>query len=207
MLDSKTRNEILLEEKVAKIDDINFDKIYDVDEFATKQLETFEDASPNLEELSTRKIESFDDEETSSKNSNAFELELQPNEFLDSMVWGEEEEIEEIHSKRKFSLVNKPLFYAFTSIALLLCILFIYNVFVIKSLEGTIANSASTNSGGNISIVENNLNNDITFDNGNKTEIENSKIYFNNSNKNINIQTNWFNEICNRLNQLFGGNY
>ena len=45
MLDTKTRNEILLEEKIAKIDDINFDKIYDVEEFANKQIENFEDIS------------------------------------------------------------------------------------------------------------------------------------------------------------------
>ena len=207
MLDSKTRNEILLEEKVAKIDDINFDKIYDVDEFATKQLESFEDVKPDLEELSTKKIEDFDDDvEETTSSTTAFELELQPNEFLDNMVWGEDEEIEEIHAKRKFSLVNKPLFYAFTSIAFLLCILFIYNVFVIKSLEGSIASNASSGTGGNVSIIETE-NNNITFDNGNTTEIESNKNYINNSNKNINIQTNWFNELCNKLNQLFGGNY
>ncbi len=203
MLDSKTRNEILLEEKVAKIDDINFDKIYDVDEFATKQLETFEDT----EDLSSNKIADFDyEQETNAKDNTAFELELQPNEFLDNMVWGEDEEIEEIHAKRKFSLVNKPLFYTFTSIALLLCILFIYNVFVIKSLEGSVASSAATNTGANVSVVES-QNNDILFDNGNTTEIEHFNNYQTSSNKNINYQTNWFNEICNRLNQLFGGSY
>lgn len=204
MLDNKTRSEILLEEKVAKIDDINFDKIYDVDEFATKQLETFEDTSEDLDNLSSNKIESFEDEKES--NNSAFELELQPNEFLDNMVWGEDDEIEEINKKRKFNLTNKPLFYAFTSIVFLLCILFIYNVFVIKSLEGSIASSASS-TGANITITENIQNNDIVFENGASTQIETSTNY-NKQNKNINnFQTNWFNELCTRLNQLFGGNY
>jgi hypothetical protein len=38
----KTRSDILLEERIAQIDDINFDKIYDIDDFATKQMENFE---------------------------------------------------------------------------------------------------------------------------------------------------------------------
>ena len=214
MLDNKTRTEILLEEKIAKIDDINFDKIYDVDEFATKQLETFEDAKTSSVELSTKRIAEVDEEQTeeieTSKDNTAFELELQPNEFLDNMVWGEDEEIEEINKKHKykFSLVNKPLFATFTSIALLLCILFIYNAFIIRSLERSIANaSTSQNGDSNVStIVEEN--NNITFENSSILEIEHNTNYISTTNnKSTNTQTNWFNEICSYLNRLFGGSY
>ncbi len=212
MLDTKTRNDILLEEKIAKIDDINFDKIYDIDEFSTKQLESFEEVDNSSVELSNRKIADFDDEQEqniSSKNNTAFELELQPNEFLDNMVWGEDEEIEEVNVKRKFSLANKPLFFTFTSIAVLLCILFIYNVFVIKSLELTLNSSANSIPNNNINTsqpVEEN--NNIVFDNSNTIQIQDNINYKENVNyKNTMLQTNWFDKICTYLNQLFGGSY
>ena len=36
------KKEILIEEKVAQIDDINFDKIYDTAEMATQEFENFD---------------------------------------------------------------------------------------------------------------------------------------------------------------------
>lgn len=213
MLDNKTRNDILLEEKIAKIDDINFDKIYDVDEFATKQLESFESNDSFEDNLGSNKIadidEDFIQDVAVNEETPAFELELQPNEFLDNMVWGEDDEIEQISTKRKFSLCNKPLFYTFTSIALLLCILFIYNVFVIKSLEAKASLNATPNA--SISVLQPvEENNNITFENSTTTEITQNANYLeksNNENSKNNFNTNWFNEVCTFLNKLFGGNY
>ena len=58
-------------------------------------------------------------------------MEVQPNEFLDNYVWKNEEQEVSKKQKSKFFVSNKPLFFAFTSIAFLLGILLIYNVFVI----------------------------------------------------------------------------
>ena len=38
-----------MEERIAQIDDINFDKIYDIEEFATKQIESFDDVDATAE--------------------------------------------------------------------------------------------------------------------------------------------------------------
>ncbi|MBQ3047840.1 MAG: hypothetical protein IJD48_02375 [Clostridia bacterium] len=130
MIESKSRSDILLEERIAQIDDINFDKIYDVQEFAEKQIEDFD-------EQNFAQDINFDDITLSSSQIEpdaVFEMELQPNEFLDNLVWQKEEEQPVQSKKSKFSFSNKPLFFAFTSIAFLLGILLIYNVFVINSL-------------------------------------------------------------------------
>ena len=84
MLDTKTRNEILLEEKIAKIDDINFDKIYDVEEFASKQLENFNQI--DFAKTETQSIKS------NMNSENSFEIEVETNEFLDTFQWGKDEE-------------------------------------------------------------------------------------------------------------------
>lgn len=201
MTESKTKNEIALEERIAQIDDINFDKIYDVTEFANKQIENFEGLS-----MSNSKIVDFDMEKATPKK--AFELELQPNEFLDNMVWGQEEE--SIAPVQKFKIANKPLFITFTSIAVLLCILFIYNVFLIKSLESKIVASSTSNLSISTEVVEEN--NYILFDNSKTLQIENANFSKSlaNSKGETNqkaLQTSWFDDVCNFLNQLFGGKY
>lgn len=141
MIESKSRSDILLEERIAQIDDINFDKIYDVEEFAAKQIEDFEEQNY---------INDFDfsDIAMSSQQSEpdaVFEMEVQPNEFLDNYIWQKEEEQIVQKKKSKFSFSNKPLFFAFTSIAFLLGILLIYNVFVINSLTKNLNKVANLN--------------------------------------------------------------
>lgn len=202
MIDSKTRSDILLEEKIAQIDDINFDKIYDIEEFTTKQLENFEienldfiEAKDNSSHISTPAVE------------NIFELEVQPNEFLDNYKWDNEENKENVVKKERFALTNKSLFYTFTSIAVLLGILFIYNLFVINSLEGSVQAKGNTNfnsNGANISYVVEEENNYILFENSSKMEIENKTNYIE---KDLSKETNWFDSICNYVNNMFGGNY
>ena len=139
MSQQKSRSDILLEERIAQIDDINFDKIYDVDEFAMKQIEDFED----VQEMDIPTISSSNFEDTVSRDDTLFELEVQPNEFLDNHIWEKDDEDEVMVKKPKFFISNKPLFFTFTSIAFLLCILLVYNVFVINSLT-TPSNKAST---------------------------------------------------------------
>ena len=91
MSQQKSRSDILLEERIAQIDDINFDKIYDVDEFAIKQIEDFDE----MQDLDIQNISSMPIEDASSKEDNIFEVELQPNEFLDNHIWQKDEEEEE----------------------------------------------------------------------------------------------------------------
>ena len=203
MVDSKTRSDILLEEKIAQIDDINFDKIYDIEEFSNKQLENFE-----IENLDFIDSNISSTQNTSFVGDNVFELELQPNEFLDNYNWNKEEKNEEVVKKQKFSLANKPLFYTFTSIAILLGILFIYNLFVINSLEGSVQAKAEANlysGNANISYVVEEENNFIMFENSSKMEIENNKNYT--FKDNCSQETNWFDSVCNYVNTIFGGNY
>ena len=138
MIDSKSRSDILLEERIAQIDDINFDKIYDVEEFATKQIENFEEQSFNEQNFDFMDA-SVSDNQTPDA---VFEFEVQQNEFLDNYVWQKEEEKPAKKEKGKFFVSNKPLFFAFTSIAFLLGILLIYNVFVINSLSSNINNTS-----------------------------------------------------------------
>lgn len=141
MIESKSRSDILLEERIAQIDDINFDKIYDVEEFATKQIEDFEEQS-----FSEQDFDFLDASISNAKEPDAvFEFEVQQNEFLDNYVWQKEEEQVAKKEKRKFFVSNKPLFFAFTSIAFLLGILLIYNVFVINSLSNNLNNTSKLN--------------------------------------------------------------
>lgn len=181
MLENKTRSDILLEERIAQIDDINFDKIYDVADFAEKQIESFDEADADVQDLSF----DLNDEIAVGNNfsqpeqESVFEMELQPNEFLDNYVWSKQEEDVEVVKKEKFHIANKPLFFTFTSIAILLCILFIYNVFVINSLESAAAKSATAlNTNANVSYVEKE-NNYCLSENFSAIETENNaNIYF-----------------------------
>lgn len=210
MIENKTRSDILLEERIAQIDDINFDKIYDIKDFAEKQIESFDETDADVQDLNLdldNEI-AFDNNFSEPEQESVFEMELQPNEFLDNYVWSKQEEEVEVVKKEKFHVANKPLFFTFTSIAILLCILFIYNVFVINSLESATAKSATAlNANANISYVVENENNCITFENSSTMEIEN------NANTNFIDEesepqiTNWFDSVCNYVNMLFGGNY
>ena len=210
MIENKTRSDILLEERIAQIDDINFDKIYDINDFATKQIESFDEADADVQDLSldlNNEI-AFGSNFSEPEQESVFEMELQPNEFLDNYVWSKQEEEVEVVKKEKFHVANKPLFFTFTSIAVLLCILFIYNVFVINSLESAASKSATAlNANAHISYVVENENNCITFENLSTMEIEN------NANKNFVEEksepqiTNWFDSVCEYVNMLFGGNY
>ena len=89
----------------------------------------------------------------------------------------------------------------------MLCILFIYNVFVINSLEASVSKSgtALNANNANITAVVEEENNYILFDNSTKMEINKSTEYVS---EEINSQqTNWFDSVCNYVNSLFGGNY
>lgn len=208
MIASKSRSDILLEERIAQIDDINFDKIYDIEEFASKQIETFDDVDLSFNNQELQTVDNFSEP----KAENAFEMELQPNEFLDNYVWNNSEQEEEVSvvKQQKFKVANKPLLFTFTSIAVLLCILFIYNVFVINSLEASVGKTTALNANNaSFSCVYEQDNNYIMLENSNKIEIEN------NENENQNKQnnssesqvTNWFDVVCNYVNSLFGGKY
>ena len=172
MIVSKSRSDILLEERIAQIDDINFDKIYDVEEFATKQIEDYEEQSFNEQDFD------FLDAPTASISAAepdaVFEMEVQPNEFLDNYIWKNEEQEQTKKEKKKFFISNKPLFFAFTSIAFLLGILLIYNVFVINSLSKNLNNAANLNvASAKVEYVESNKaensfkNNVVKFENNN----------------------------------------
>jgi len=162
---STSRSELLLKEKVAQIDDINFDKIYNINDFVNKKIEDFDNSQK--ETLNQNSVQS-------KQSENLFEMELQTNDFLDNYVWHYEDEEEVSMVKRKKFAFNKSLLYTFTSIAVLLCILLIYNVFVINSLAGAISNKrlsgvADTYSASNTVEVENNF---IVIENSAKIEIE-----------------------------------
>lgn len=201
MSQQKSRSDILLEERIAQIDDINFDKIYDVDEFATKQIEEFDDAT----ELDIQSISSSNFEESIDNNNTLFEVELQPNEFLDNHVWEKEEDEEVIIRKPKLFVANKPLFFTFTSIAFLLCILLVYNVFVINSLSSSLGKNtnAIVSNMSNVQVLEKE-NNYIEFENSSKLEIQTDN-YFKNNEEGELAKTNWFDAICNFADKLFGG--
>lgn len=208
MTESKTRSDILLEERIAQIDDINFDKIYDIEEFATKQIESFDDVDATAESfVNSQNISSCENFSQPLENQPAFEMEVQPNEFLDNYVWEEDKQEVVEQKKAKFHVANKPLFFTFTSIAVLLCILFIYNVFVINSLEASVSKSSTAlnANNANISYVVEEENNYILFENSAKMEIENKTSEF--SREDNSQQTNWFDSVCSYVNSLFGGNY
>ena len=206
MVENKSTSDILLEERIAQIDDINFDKIYDIEQFAANKIENFEN---EIELQNEDSFESFDNHQQFSapEAQSLFELEVQPNEFLDNYNWDKQEEVK-VEKKRKFNIANKPLFYTFTSIAMLLCILFLYNVFVINSLESTVAKRATAlnAANANVSYVVEEENNYILFENQSKMEIEKNKTE-NNTESEVVPETNWFDVVCNYINNLFGGNY
>ena len=186
-MENKSRNEILLEEKVDQIDDINFDKVYDIDEVIGTNLDNF-DNEVVLSHAQNSKEDGNDDV--------TFSMEIRPNEFLDTFEIGQDAKVK---ARQKEKVNNKPLIFAFTSIMALLCILFVYNLFVINSLTfsaGT-AYAASSYTNDNTLTEENNY---ITFENNNKIEIED---YFTRK-KESDAQTNWFDNIINGLNNLFG---
>lgn len=202
----KSRSEILLEERIAQIDDINFDKIYDIEQFATKQIENFENEA-NINQENSFEVFDNHQEFSAPESQNLFELEVQPNEFLDNLNWDKQEEAK-VEKKRKFNIANKPLFYAFTSIAMLLCILFIYNVFVINSLESSVAKkvTALNAANANVSYAVEEENNYILFENSTKMEIKENKNN-NETESELLPKANWFDVVCNYINNLFGGNY
>lgn len=208
MTESKTRSDILLEERIAQIDDINFDKIYDIEEFANKQIESFEDMDIQAESFTNSEALSISEDFSQPlQNEPAFEMEVQPNEFLDNYVWQQDNQEVVSEKKSKFHIANKPLFFTFASIAVMLCILFIYNVFVINSLEASVSKSgtALNANNANITAVVEEENNYILFDNSTKMEINKSTEYV--SEEVNSQQTNWFDSVCNYVNSLFGGNY
>jgi hypothetical protein len=180
------KNEILLEEKVAQIDDINFDKIYDTSEIATQELENFDTEVPISDNFS--QISNLHD-----NSSDIFSMEIGENEGLNTLGWEQKSvKVKQRKSlKEKFDFCNKPLIIACTSIAVLLCILFIYNLFVLNSLKSTWASSVKVNGNYQVSTVaENNV---ISFENGNTLEIENKLSV---SNGEYNLTSNLFDEFC-----------
>ncbi len=184
----KSRNDILLEEKIDQIDDANFGKVYDINEIADNSIDQF-DGEIIFDDLDTNVAEN-------QRNDETFSMEIAPNEFLDNFKVGEEE----IKLHKKSKLKNKPLIFAFTSIMALLGILFIYNMFVINSLEYK-AGQAYATAG---VLAGRNLENDvITFENGTTMNIE----YDTFSSQSEKTQTNWFDSLINNVNQMFGGKY
>jgi len=187
-METKLREEILLKERVAKIDDINFDKTFDTEEVASRELENFDKEVVLSDNLS--KIHNLHEKE----EEPVFSIEIQPNEFFDNIDLSKKED----EKKAKFSIKNKPLFFTFASITVLLCILFIYNLFVINNLQVTVAQGvANTNS-----TVAREENNYILFDNDNKMTID----FKDSENDNLE-QTNWFDSLCDEMGELFGGSY
>ncbi len=188
---SRSRNDILLEEKVAQIDDINFDKIYDINEITKKEIDKFDN-----EILSNNK----DAVQTKNEDDVAFSLEVQTNEVFDNFVWKRDENEKQKREKSKFS--NKPLIFTFTSIMTLLCILFIYNMFVINRLEFSAGQARANMDNVSSSVSVEYENNYIAFENGNNLEIKN---YPPVENDDMPQTSNWFDNICNGVKQLFGG--
>lgn len=187
-MEGKSRNDILLEEKIDQIDDANFDKVYNINEMVDNSIDQFDNEII---------LGNFDENVSRNKqNDETFSLEVAPNEFLDNFKVGEEEI--KIHKKSKIK--NRPLIFAFTSIMALLGILFIYNMFVINSLEYRAGKAFATAGVLAGTEAENNV---ITFENGATMEIENSTEY-KTENKS---QTNWFDSLIGKVNQMFGGNY
>ena len=193
-MDSKSRSNILLEERINQVDDFNLDALFEMqDDVQEENTLEEEPQTINIDNITNIDIEEKLDAEP------VFELEVQPNDFLDNLSFKEEEKAP-AKSHSKFSITNKPLFYSLTSILALLGILFIYNLFVIGSLESKTA-SIVPNVGATVSatVPENNY---ILFDSGAYLEIENYQITI----QNTSSQTNWFNNMVDDMGHLFGGN-
>ncbi len=199
---SRSRDEILLEEKVAQVDDVNFDKIYDLNEITTKELSNF-DKEITLNSKPDCKYYDYNDHSQQNLGDDvAFSFEVQTNEFLDNMNWHSKEEKS---SKIKSKLKDKPLIFAFTSIMTLLCILFIYNMFVINKLEYSAGQAQALTSSSVSSSVNVDYENDyIEFENGNNLVIRN---YPTVKSDDLSQTSNWFDSLINGVKQLFGGNY
>jgi low affinity Fe/Cu permease len=191
-MENKTRNDILLKERVEQIDDINFDKTFDTAEVATRELNNFD-----KEVVLNDNISKIHNLQTEHQAEPVFSIEIQPNEFFDNIDLSAKEE----EKKSKLTVQNKPLFFTFTSIAVLLCILFIYNLFVINSLQVSLSSTVSSASPA-VSTVVDEENNYILFENDNKLTIKNVEIETDNFE-----QTNWFDSFCNEVSELFGGSY
>ena len=185
----RSREDILLEERVAQVDDINLDKLLDTQEVAEKELESFDEELVHFDNITNINSEEKLESEP------AFELEIQPNEFLDNIAFKEEEK-HEVKKIGRVNITNRPLFYSLASIVVLLGILFIYNLFVIGSLETrTVASLPSTTTHVEV-LSENNY---IQFENGSTLDIN---VSMPNVQHNLS-QTNWFDSVVNSLNQTF----
>ncbi len=181
------KKEILIEEKVAQIDDINFDKIYDTAEMATQELENFDKEVVIDDHFS--QISNLDDE-----SDNVFSVEVGENEGLNCIGWEQKNSCKRKEKKsfrEKFDFSNKPLIVACTSIVVLLCILFVYNLFVLNSLRSTWASAVS--SVGSYQLSAGAENNVITFENGNTLKIESKLSRPDEAN---NTSSNLFDEFC-----------
>ena len=192
-MDSRSRSNILLEERINQVDDFNLDAL-----FETQDVVEEVSATPEEQEISLDNITNINLEEKLEAEP-VFEMEVQPNEFLDNLSFQEEEKVENKKTHR-LPVTNKPLFYALTSILALLGILFIYNLFVIGSLEVKAAAIAPTATAATVQAMPENSY--IMFDSGASLEIENYQI----TNPSTPSQTNWFNNMVDDMGHLFGGN-
>ncbi len=192
-MDSRSRSNILLEERINQVDDFNLDAL-----FETQDVVEEVSATPEEQEISLDNITNIDLEEKLEAEP-VFEMEVQPNEFLDNLSFQEEEKVENKKTHR-LPVTNKPLFYALTSILALLGILFIYNLFVIGSLEVKAAAIATTATAATVQAMPENSY--IMFDSGASLEIENYQITI----PSTPSQTNWFNNMVDDMGHLFGGN-
>lgn len=148
----KSRSQILLEEKVDRIDDENFEELFD-------EKTSDETTSQNI----VVNLPSMDEVE---KTESAFSIEVQPNEFLDTFALSKT-----VTPKKPSKVhVNKPLILTLMSIATLLCILFIYNLFEL----GTLAHlkSVAVPMGNVNAVVLDETPNVLTFENGKTLQIE-----------------------------------
>ncbi len=187
-MEKNSRNDILLKERVEQVDDINFDKTFDVQEMASRELDNFDKEviiHDNFSQIHNLHENSPDE---------LFSIEIQPNEFFDSLDLSQNEK----QRNAKFAIKNKPLFFAFTSIAIMLCILFIYNLFVINSLRFSLA-QAPQNTNSTITRVENDY---ILFENEARMTIT----YHDFETPEFS-QTNWFDSFVNDVSELFGGSH
>ena len=192
-MDSRSRSNILLEERINQVDDFNLDAL-----FETQDVVEEVSVKPEEQEISLDNITNIDLEEKLEAEP-VFEMEVQPNEFLDNLSFQEEEKVENKKTHR-LPVTNKPLFYALTSILALLGILFIYNLFVIGSLEVKAAAIAPTATAATVQAMPENSY--IMFDSGASLEIENYQITI----PSTPSQTNWFNNMVDDMGHLFGGN-
>lgn len=188
-MELKSKSDIMLDEKINQVDDFNLDKLFAYEEDVTPPQQDI--LIPDIELVHQTREEKLD------ATDDAFSLEVMPNEFFDNISFKEET----LQNKQKFhlNLSNKPLFVALTSIAVMLCILFIYNLFVLGGLERKVATMPVASFAYSVVEKENNY---ILFSNGNQLSINIEQVDTQSF-----AQTNWFNDTCESLDQLFGGKY